>query len=201
MYRVKLKGNFNVCVNDLDAIFTYNRPEKTFSDSEFENSEDIQRYIGKYLVAEHVDVKQPKPSKEVKENPTNKVDTKIETTDDKDRIIIQNKEHKQDSDIVVADNASFTVKPEDVVKDEDIVVADGTSSEENVITPEDKKSVRVDNFGNTVQDVESNAVVEESKKEVKNEKMSKKSAKKKVTTKIALNDKSNENNGVEKSNE
>ena len=211
MYRVRLKGNFNVCISDLNAIFTYNRPEKTFSDSEFENSEDIKKYLGKYLTAEHVDVKQPKASAKlhntVKED-TPKIDVKIESVDDKNRMIIKNKEHERSSDIINADNASLTVKPENDTKDDEIVVADGASKEENKLTEEDKKSVRMDNFGNVVQDVKVNVEPETKQqeqpkiKEVKTEEtkasekpVAKKSKKK--TTKISIN----KNDGVEKTNE
>ena len=51
MYKVKLTGNYNVYVQDLNFEFTPIRPEKNFSDEEFENSEDIKSFLGKYLEA------------------------------------------------------------------------------------------------------------------------------------------------------
>ena len=169
MYKVKLIGNFNVCVGDLNATFTQTRSEKIFSDSEFENSEDIKKYIGKYLSAEYVEVKQlNRQTIKTYTKPSIPAEVKTETTtvNDKDRIIVQAKSNLDDSDIVNADNASLS-KETTPLNDSDIIKADGASFEKNIITEEDKKSVRIDNFGNTVQDVQDSIpYVEEVKHDV-----------------------------------
>jgi len=201
MYRVKLNGNFNVCINDLNTVFTYNRPEKTFSDDEFENSDDIKRYIGKFLTAEYIDIKKPKPVKKSEnvEKPIEtkaEVKTKIETIDDKDRIIVEEKAtiSKSENETIIADNASLPKEATLVSDDSDIIVANGKSSEKHEVAKEDENSVRVDNFGNTVKNTETVAV-EEPEAKAQNVEKSKKSTKKK--TKISFN----KNDGVEKTNE
>jgi len=170
MYKIKVTGNYNVIVNDLSLVFAHNRPERMISDEDFEKSEDIKKYLGQFLEAEHVDVKLPKKQASV-EKPQEKeaVKTKIEDVGGKDRVIIENKEHPKTDDIIRTEDVIKKTKDE-VKKDDDIVVADGASSEKNVISEEDKKSVRVDNNGNVVQDVLPKAEKETAKEEQKEEK-------------------------------
>jgi hypothetical protein len=127
MYRVKLNGNYNVCVSDLDTIFTATRSEKSFSDKEFENSEDIKKYIGKFLSVEYVKVKAAnggQVQKAKKEKTAFEVKTKIEESDGKDRIVIEEK-NPVESNIFVADKASSTVSlDEKTNENNDIVIAD-----------------------------------------------------------------------------
>ena len=157
MYKIKVTGNYNVIVNDLSLVFAHNRPERMISDEDFERSEDIKKYLGQFLEAEHVDVKVPKKTEkpaEKKQEKKETVKTKIEDVDGKDRVVIESKNNPKTDDIVRTEEVIKPAKNEEKAKDEDVIVADGASSEKNVITEEDKKGVRVDNNGNVVQDVQ-----------------------------------------------
>lgn len=192
MYRVKLTGNYNVCISDLDTILTAARPEKSFPDSEFENSEDVKKYIGKFLSVEYVEVKATKPSKtDKKPSPAapTEVKTKVEAHNEKERIVIENKP-SQNPEVIIADNASID-SGEKLPIENEIVRADGASSEKKE-AQEETTGPKVDNFGNVVQDVqikdkkeeqpkieaEAEVKVEEKTEEVKLPKKSKKKAQK-----------------------
>ena len=196
MYKIKVTGNYNVIVNDLSLVFAHNRPERMISDEDFEKSEDIKKYLGQFLEAEHVDVKLPKKQTSV-EKPQEKeaIKTKIEDVDGKDRVIIENKEHPKTDDIIRTEEVIKKAKDE-VKQDEDIVIADGASSEKNVISEEDKKSVRVDNNGNVVQDVQPKTEKVKEAKKAENTEPAKEEQKEEKPKKNKKGSKK-DNNGVE----
>ena len=152
MYKVKLTGNYNVYVQDLNFEFTPIRPEKNFSDEEFENSEDIKSFLGKYLEATkgaksnattvvvtkkvHSDVQEVPSKKDKSEekpviNATNASKTTSADVKKKEKTLEEEKKGSKDDTIVDATNASSTTKStnkkDENLKDDSVVVADGAS--------------------------------------------------------------------------
>ena len=156
MYKVKLTGNYNVYVQDLNFEFTPIRPEKNFSDEEFENSEDIKSFLGKYLEATkgaksnattvvvtkkvHYDVQEVPSKKDKSEekpviNATNASKTTSADVKKKEKTLEEEKKGSKDDTIVDATNASSTNSSttkstnnkDENLKDDSVVVADGAS--------------------------------------------------------------------------
>lgn len=198
MYKIKVTGNYNVIVNDLSLVFAHNRPERMISDEDFEKSEDIKKYLGQFLEAEHVNVKVPKKqtSSEKKQEKKNPVKTKIEDVDGKDRVIIENKEHPKTDDIIRTEDVIEKAKDE-VKKDDDIIVADGASSEKNVITEEEKNGVRVDNNGNVVQNIQPKVETVKEAPKAENTESAKEEQKEEKPKKKNKGSKKTNDNGVE----
>jgi len=128
MYKVKLKGNCNACIPDLNIIFTMSRPEKILEDEDFENSGDLKKMIDKgFFDVEHIDVNQIKTNVKINKVFKQDVDHAPKTSqkiiDEKPVITIENKEHPIDHDIVKAEEVlnKSELPKEDIVKVEEIL--------------------------------------------------------------------------------
>ena len=128
MYKVKLKGNCNACIPDLNIIFTVGRSEKILEDEDFENSTDLKKMIDKgFFDVEHIDVNQIKTNVKInkvfKQDVDNAPKISQKIIDEKPVVVIENKEHPIDHDIVKAEEVlnKSELPKEDVVKVEEIL--------------------------------------------------------------------------------
>jgi hypothetical protein len=141
MYKLRIKGNRNACIADLNLTFTMSRPEKIIEDSEFESSEDLKKLIDKdFFDVEHINVTKIDTKNNIKKvfaKDAKEVDNSIKTTsvkteDDKTRITVENKEHPDEHEIVVAEK----VLGKEQSPNENIVNADDASQEKIEEKPE-----------------------------------------------------------------
>lgn len=158
MYKVKLAGNYNVFVKDLNTEFTPDKDSKIFSDEEFESSEDIKIFLGDYLHHSKCDAKQHKetktsikPKNGVVELPKAKKNTEtvVNATDSSKYTSAQaNKkaEVKKDDTVVKADGASETSKKEEQKKLNTVALESEHKSDDSkkVETKTDKVVVKAD---------------------------------------------------------
>jgi len=151
LYKVKLNGNYNVYIKDLNFEFTPVKPVKTFKDEEFENSDDIKVFLNEYLTATKVgNTKKTEKVSETKELPKDVKEVPAKKTKEEDEVVInatnaskissadkskenkktlvEEKQGKKDDDVVVADGASkSTPTSKETKQNDDVVVADGAS--------------------------------------------------------------------------
>lgn len=171
LYKVSLNGNYNIFVRDLNFEFTPSKPTKTFSDEEFESSNDIKPFIGDYLVVEKgakttkatvsetkkvsEDVKEIPVAKEVEETVINATNaSKTSSADEKssnEKTLLEEKKGDKDDTIVDATDVAKTASKSEAKtskKDAEVVKADGAS----------KKSAKIDKVETKVEVKASNPV-------------------------------------------
>ena len=135
LYKVKLDGNYNIFISDLNVEFTPINSVHMFSDDEFESSNDIKAFLGEYLTHHKLDNKEGKHVAKETKTPVKHED--IVVIDSKNKTTEVEKEIVNATD--ASKNASYenkqrpqkTLTEEKKGKDENVFDANGASKTES----------------------------------------------------------------------